>query len=383
MLVVVLLAVVEARGACSVDERGDVREALRRCTSVRVVGEVVAKPVVVTESQTLEIEGRWRAWPTPDGFKILEEKHRQYQPVIDVVGSRVRVTGGGVLDGQGDKYWWHDRAGNHLRPPRLLRVRGEDVEISRLHFINSPFWTIHLFLCRRVTVTNVTITNIGASQTDGVDVDSCEQTLVDSIRVTARDDAIAYKATMGVSRAHVARRVYAAGDGSRGGSLAVGSETNRGISDVLIESSNVENASAGILIKTRPSRGGYIRNILFRDIKMARVHRPLYLDAAYGGDTTSDDCCAVPPRDSAVDVTNITFNTIHATPWDGLRGATLVGTDRVPFRDLHFRGLRLNGTADAAKPSFYKCCCAFGDSSDTFPPSLARPTRRVCWNKKS
>lgn len=322
---------------------------LAPCT---VFGDAVSRALVLEGK--LIVKGRLEAWPTPDGYELREDKKLYYQPFIEA-RSNSAITGGGVIDGRADEYWWKQER-TKLKPPRLVRVVGSNVEISDVAFVRSPFWTIHLFGCSNVLVSNVTIDNLGGTaQTDGIDVDSCRNTLLTDLLVSVRDDAISYKATRGPSEHHVARRIVARGDRGRGGSIAVGSETQYGIRDVLVENSTVTQASAGILLKTSPSRGGYMKDLVFRHITIFETHRPLYLDAWYSIDKKKMSCCHNNTNyghGRLVDIANITFDKIVAHDWEGLRGSTFLGHPAAPFTDLFFHDVNLSSNN-------YHCCCAF------------------------
>jgi polygalacturonase len=60
---------------------------------------------------------------------------------------------------------------------------------------DSPFWTLHPYDCKNVTIRNVTILApvTGAPNTDGIDPDSCEDMVIEDCYISTGDDAIAIK----------------------------------------------------------------------------------------------------------------------------------------------------------------------------------------------
>ena len=80
-------------------------------------------------------------------------------------------------------------------------VRIEDVTV-----LNSPFWTIHPLYCDGLSIVNVTVRNPhDAPNTDGIDVDSCVNVLIEGCRIAVGDDGIALKSGSGADGLRVNR----------------------------------------------------------------------------------------------------------------------------------------------------------------------------------
>ncbi len=141
--------------------------------------------------------------------------------------TRVRITGDGVLDGNGKPFWtafWKRRSENRkctnleVERPRLMFLDGcSDVVVSGIHLKDSGFWNLHLYNCRSVLIEGVTITAPNGSpprlydrdhpwdevsvdrapSSDGIDVDSCQNVTIRGCRIAVGDDCIALKGTKG------------------------------------------------------------------------------------------------------------------------------------------------------------------------------------------
>ena len=88
------------------------------------------------------------------------------------------LTGGGVVDGQGET-WWLKHFARRLRwsRPRLVECMYCDgLLIEDLTFRNSPFWTVHPYMSQDVHIHHVNITDASPADahfnTDGIDPDS-------------------------------------------------------------------------------------------------------------------------------------------------------------------------------------------------------------------
>jgi polygalacturonase len=244
-------------------------------------------------------------------------------PCVFAAGRQeIAITGKGVLDG-GGLFWWETlrekrrrgqsipetpeelelarlnpgyetqpgggggRGIQFLRPPLVQFLNCADVRLEGITLRNSPFWTLHPVYCRGLAVSGVNIKNpADAPNTDGIDIDSCEEVLVEKCHVTVGDDGIALKSGSGEDGIRVGkpcRRVTVRGctveDGH--GGIVIGSETAAGVSDVLAEDCLFRGTDRGIRIKTRRGRGGQIHDLVFKNLSMENNLCPLSINMYY------------------------------------------------------------------------------------------------------
>lgn len=221
--------------------------------------------------------------------------------VID--GSRVRITGKGVIDGHGPywwrKFWGEDGRGGmmkdyadrgvrwavdydcrRIRP--ILVHNSTDVLVRGLTVRRSGFWTLTLTYSRNVTVDGLVIrANLGGMgpSTDGIDVDSSSHVLIENCDIECNDDNICLKAGRDWDGLRVNRpttnvvirnSITRAGHGM----VTIGSDMSGGVSDVEVYGLRAIGTQAGIRFKSARVRGGVVRNIRFRDITMEGVDVP-------------------------------------------------------------------------------------------------------------
>lgn len=84
------------------------------------------------------------------------------------------ITGhNGTINGQGQAWWvkYRRRLLNYTRGPLVQIMWSSNIRISNITLRDSPFWTLHPFDCKNVTITNVTILApvFEAPNTDGID----------------------------------------------------------------------------------------------------------------------------------------------------------------------------------------------------------------------
>ncbi len=124
------------------------------------------------------------------------------------------ITGKGTINGNGYRYWtsfWLRRQYNpkctnmeELRPRLLFVSHSENMEVSGIRLIDSPFWTSHYYKCENVKILGVTLLSgnnngykIIAPSSDGIDLDVCHNVLVKGCFISVNDDGVCLKGGKG------------------------------------------------------------------------------------------------------------------------------------------------------------------------------------------
>src|SRR5690242_6034674 len=206
----------------------------------------------------------------------------------------VKISGGGTIDGNGEKWWdkyWDVRREYEPRGLRWAsdydaeRVRlmviwkSSDVTIENLSLKRSGFWTLQVVYSDHVTVDRIKITDNSGPSTDGVDIDSSSYVLVQNCDIDNNDDDICLKAGRDYDGLRVNRPteyVVIRNNITRrgGGMVSFGSETSGGIRHVVAYHNTGIGTNEGIRFKSAKTRGGFVEDILIRDIKMEKVTLP-------------------------------------------------------------------------------------------------------------
>jgi polygalacturonase len=267
------------------------------------------------------------------------------------------ISGKGVLDGNGSRWWelYREKKGvqqqpetpvekelarlnpgyagqpgggggrdiQFLRPPLLQFFNCSKINVEGITLRNSPFWTLHPVYCTGVNVSGVNVKNpADAPNTDGIDIDSCEDVLIENCHVAVGDDGIAIKSGAGDDGIRVGKPCYrvtvrgcTVEDGH--GGIVIGSETAAGIFDVLAEDCLFRGTDRGIRIKTRRGRGGKIHDLEFRRLTMENNLCPLAINMFYRCGAEPDDPCfsqeALPVDPSTPSIKNVRISQIRAT----------------------------------------------------------------------
>jgi polygalacturonase len=240
-----------------------------------------------------------------------------YSPFIYARGcSDVAITGSGELDGRGEAWWpWkHAQPGMKalfemgaagvpveqrifgtreagVRPAFIQPIECRNVLIEGVTIRNSPSWTLHPVWCENIMVRGVSIHNPPeAHNTDGIDPDGCRNVLIEHCHVDTGDDGICLKAgrdadgrAVGIPCENVLVRHCTVKRGH--GGIVIGSEVSGGVCNMLAHDCTFDGTDAGIRLKSRPGRGGGIRNVRCERIRMHHIRRQaVIVTLSYSGE---------------------------------------------------------------------------------------------------
>nr|XP_010917443.1 probable polygalacturonase [Elaeis guineensis] len=302
------------------------------------------------EIRGIEDERYWPLMPPVPSYGFgREHKGPRYGSLIHGQNLKDLVITGhnGTINGQGQAWWakYRKRLLNNTRGPLVQIMWSKDIVISNITLRDSPFWTLHPFDCKNVTVTNVTILApvTGAPNTDGIDPDSCEDVVIENCYICVGDDGVAIKSgwdqygiaygrpsTNILIRNLTVRSVVSAG-------VSIGSEMSGGVSNVTVEDLNIWESRRGIRIKTAPGRGGYIRNISYHNVTLDNVRVGIVIKTDYNEHPDEGfDPKAVPLFE------NISFSGIHG---QGVRVPVRIhGSEDIPVKGVSFRDMSVGIT---------------------------------------
>ena len=182
------------------------------------------------------------------------------------------ISGKGTINGNGLRYWksfWLRREVNpectnmdELRPRLIYISNSNDVQLSGVRLVNSPFWTTHLYRCQRVKLLSLHIFSpaepVKAPSTDAIDIDACTDVLVKGCYMSVNDDAVALKGGKGPyadkDPNNGANRNILIEDCTYGfchSALTCGSEAIH-CRNIILRNCHIENANRLLWLKMRP-----------------------------------------------------------------------------------------------------------------------------------
>lgn len=367
------------------DSRGAILETIRECAAAGG-GRVVVPPgdwfvkgplhllskveLHVSEGAVLRFSNEPRDYLPAVLTRFEGTEVMSYSPPVYALDQHdVAITGGGVLDGGADdEHWWNwkhrgreqinrlremaeanapverrtfegtnELRANFVQPYRCRRVLIEGVTVKR-----SPMWCLNPVLCESVTVRGVTVDSHGPNN-DGCNPEACSGVLIEDCYFDTGDDCIAIKAgrnadgrRIGKPSENIVVRRCTMRDGH--GGVVLGSEMSGGIRNVFVEDCEMSSPhlERAIRLKSNSMRGGYLRNMWVRDIRVGEVSDAVFrVFLRYGPPEEGPH----PPEVSGVTLENVTAEKCK-------RALHLVGLAESPLRGITVRDCRFGGAKE-------------------------------------
>lgn len=292
----------------------------------------------------------------PDSCGVVNNAPRGCKPLIAVDNAPgSSIMGDGVIDGRGgatllgQKLTWWDlaaqaRKGGRQQVPRLIVANHSDnFTLYRIRLRNSPEFHVVYNHGDGFTVWGVRIDTPqrGARNTDGIDPgDGAKNITITRSFIRTGDDNVAIKGGKdgdgpgGVTNVTVNDDHFYWGHG-----MSIGSETNGGVSHVLVTGLSLDGTDNGIRIKSNGSRGGLVEDVIYDNVCIRNSPNPITISAAYSdaGTLTGNS----PPTVEDVVLHNVRIS--------GGGNITFIGYDHT-----HRVGVLLNGVqiTDDAKYTY-------------------------------
>ena len=168
----------------------------------------------------------------------------------------------------------------------------KNVVIKDLEFKNSPFWSIHPYACEDVTIKNVRVFNPPYSpNTDGIDLDSSKNVLIEDCLFRVGDDGISVKSGLNEAGREFGKQseniviknitVQPGFDNLSTNGISIGSEMSGSIRNVSISNIRIHSCESGIYIKSMYGRGGVVEDVTVEGVTMERVLQAVRVSMDY------------------------------------------------------------------------------------------------------
>lgn len=227
------------------------------CENIAITGTGTLQPIMDT----------WRKW-----FKRPKAHMDALAELYTMASTNVPVEERQMAKGE-----------NNLRPHLIHFNRCKNVLLDQFKIRESPFWTIHLYMCDGGIVRNLDVRAHGHNN-DGVDLEMSRNFLVENCKFDQGDDAVVIKA----GRNQDAWRldtpceniVIRNCDIIKGHTLlGIGSEMSGGIRNVYMHDCAAPDSVFRLFFaKTNHRRGGFIENIHMENVKAGKMQRIMEVD---------------------------------------------------------------------------------------------------------
>lgn len=199
----------------------------------------------------------------------------------------IAIRGLGVIDGRGTRENFPKKKGadgHEILPrPRLIRFEQcENVTLSGNEYRRPAFWGLHLVDCKNLTITGVKVRMMDNNvNNDGIDIDGCEDVLVENCDIKAGDDAICLKSTKNPCRNILVRDCRVS---SHTSPFKCGTSSRGGFINVKVTNCYFYDSPMGA-IKLQIVDGGRMENVDISRITMKNVGNPIFIRLGNRGRT--------------------------------------------------------------------------------------------------
>jgi polygalacturonase len=208
------------------------------------------------------------------------------------------VMGEGTIDGRGgakllvngkesEESWWDlaedARDEGHQEVPRLIDTdHADNFTLYRITLRNSANVHVGFHNGNGLTVWGIRIdTPHDARNADGVDPSGSKNITVTQSYIRAGDDNVAIKAGSGSTKnVSILHNHFYWGHG-----MSIGSETNGGVSSVLVNDLSLDGPDNGLRIKSNAEKGGLVKGVTYQDVCIRKSKAPIIMETAYSKQT--------------------------------------------------------------------------------------------------
>ena len=249
-------------------------------TLVVSAGDWMTGTLILPSNFTLHLEAGARLLASPNAEDYPAELTQTVAELSRMAliyarnAHHITLSGEGCLAG-GASAWFAERADEqgYRQPktmrPRMLVLEGcQQVRIRDITISDSPMWTAHLVSCNQVFIQNLTIDNdLALSNTDALDIDSCQHVHISDSYFSAADDGICIKTTRKPQELQQATRHVVVSNcliRSKSCAIKIGTETFADISHIAVHNCSIFESNRGIGLVSRD--GGRFSQMIFSNI---------------------------------------------------------------------------------------------------------------------
>ena len=342
-------------------------------------GTYLTGALELKSDMTLRIDKNARLLGSPDtaDYPIRQDHHEGreqlcYSSLISTGPAphrNITIEGKGCIDANGIALFPREMEEGRAKRGKALSIRNtEGLTIRGITVRNAAFWCVHILYCHNILVDGVSVHTAcdseGRKNTllyngDGIDLECCQDALVENCLIESQDDCLAVKSgrdadgrRVGIPSARIRVRNCRF---RHGFGVAVGSEMSGGIRDVEVSGCEFSDSFSIASVKCRRGRGNAIRDISFRNCVLTNTDRSirptrwfkgiLYIDSSYG-ETDFDPEAAMPADETTPEIRDLSFESIEGVSSVGY-GLYVCGLKEMPVRGVTLKNVRLKAEYDS------------------------------------
>lgn len=254
----------------------------------------------------------------------------------------ITITGGGIINGQGDyEPWMHVKeiGTEKDRPSLLAFVSSNNITVSNIQLIKPACWTQVYIESDDIVVKNIKV-NTGSltPNRDGIDIVDCHKVLIEDSSFESEDDGICFKSgseygckDVIVRRCTIDKLNVNAGNCFKLGTDGLGSYMNFDVSELTLK-----NAKQNTALVIESMDGAVIDNINIRDCQISNSGQAIFVLLA-------DRKRTVPGRPTRIGtISNIHFKNIKGDTFTQQYPSIITGIPGHNIQNISFENINLN-----------------------------------------
>lgn len=233
-----------------------------------------------------------------------------------------------------------------FRPHLIQFNRCTNVRLEHFNIHDSPFWTIHLYLCKDVWAHSLNVYAHGHNN-DGIDIEMTQHVVVEKCTFDQGDDAVVIKSgrnqdawRLATPSQDIVVRTCTVVKGHC--LLGIGSEMAGGVRRVHMFDCNVSSDTYRVLyLKTNHRRGGFIEDISMEKVSCNAAHRVFEIDT----DVLYQWRSIVPTFETAITrIRNISMDNVRCTSARAIY--EIRGDQRDPIQGVKLSNIHVGSVTD-------------------------------------
>lgn len=193
--------------------------------------------------------------------------------------SNVRVTGGGMLDGNGTYRFkmndpYPDKRVQDCRPDLCYITYSKDIIIENINFKSPGFWTVVPLSSKNIIMRYLNLDCLNTPNRDGIDPVDCHDMTIYSCNVMAGDDGLCFKSSDPYGCENI--DVWDMMIQSLASGIKFGTDTYYSLKNTRVRDCYVKNVNrCGISLEAVD--GAVVEDVVFERISMTDVGAPAYI----------------------------------------------------------------------------------------------------------
>ena len=272
-------------------------------------------------------------------YQINKEKALNIEKIITPNTSMEQRVFDGVANG-----------GEVFLPKSIAPIRCKNVLIEGVTIDQGLYWNVVPQYCENVIIRGVTVNSFGHGRTDGIDIESSKNVLVEYCSLDCQDDCYTMKSgrneegvRIGIPTENVVVRYCLAQRGA--GGIVCGTEMAGGVRNIYCHDCVFDGTDQGVRIKTLRARGGGVQGLTVERIRANVKDYAFFCDMLGTQKWGGDQAKRYPDGKNVPDINTFTpdFNTIwiNNAIIENCRQLVLaVGLPERPLRNVLFSNVK-------------------------------------------